>query len=972
MPTLVIAEKPSVARDLARVLGVKQKQKGFLQGNGWVISWCIGHLVELCEPHEYNGQWKRWNMDTLPMIPPQPFNLRPVKRTKEQYDIVSRLLKRRDFDAVVNACDAGREGELIFRYVYNLSGSTLPIQRLWISSMTDEAISEGFARLQPGIQYENLWHAARCRSEADWLVGMNATRGMTLKVRQSNKGRDTPLFSVGRVQTPTLTMLVQREQEIVNFKPEDYWQVYGHFQHEKGQYVGKWFRDKVDRFKKEEQANDLVSQLEGHPAHVSQVKKTTHRERPPLLFDLTRLQRTANKRYGYSAARTLEIAQELYEKHKLLTYPRTDSMHLSSDMKPKILGIVRNIDVDPYAPFSQELLDLPKIPYPKRIFNDTKVSDHHAIIPTSKRPNLDKLPNDARNIYDLVVRRFLGAFFPDAIIEKTKIITKILNDTFVTNGKVIASPGWRRVAGWDDNSAKKSKSKRKKGTDKDEEQSILPPVQKGDDCGVEKIEIRKKRTKPPPRYNEASLLAAMEGAGKQLDDAELQQALKDSGLGTPATRASIIETLLGRQYATRQGKNLNPTPKGMYLIQSMPFEGLSSPQLTGEWESRMARMARGNYAHEAFEQEVNEFVRHMLDCIKQSRLIDLPSEIKGPPPKGGGKGRSNRPSREPMGVCPSCKGAIIEYDKVFACRGEDGQQQGCGFRVFREVASKKLTTSMVKQLLDKGHTKMLKGFKSRAGNKFDAALILQEGGNVSFDFTGQQGSPKKAKKPQASKKDTQTPDKTTSKSTKKKQTTKASSTESKQRTDSEGKPTRPPARVAPAPPAVQYDTQGAPAPSANDSMELPDLSFASHYGDKPEAHYRRANDFRPPAQASPHALRAQVSQVIPQNAPQTSPPRPQRESLGKCPNCHTGNIIRGRKAWGCDRYREGCQTTIPFVLEGRPFQESEVQELIENKRLGPLKGFKDGDQTFEGNVMLDFTPEKTNVCLQAIIKTPKR
>jgi len=779
MPRLIIAEKPSVARDLARVLGAKQKQKGFIQGNGWLITWCIGHLVELCEPHEYQSTWKKWSLTTLPMLP-ENFLLRPQKNTRSQFEVVRRLMSRKDVQSVVNACDAGREGELIFRYAYELAGCNKRTERLWISSMTDEAIQQGFSRLQPGEHYDDLWHAARCRSEADWLVGLNATRAMTIRTRQFVRTQNAPLLSVGRVQTPTLAMLVHREQEIIHFVPQDYWQLLGHFSAEPGDYTGKWFLqkskdEKVDRFFKEEEAQALMEKLQDKSGEVQKVDRRKVREKPPYLFDLTRLQRTANKRFGFSAARTLEIAQGLYQNHKVITYPRTDSIFLPSDMIPKMKSTFRALHTGPYEPFTDFLLGLEKLPISRRFFNDKKVTDHHAIIPTTKRANWGKLNMDEQKIYDIIIRRFLGAFFPDAVFEKTTVITVVEEETFLTRGKVLLERGWREVAGLPDNPRSTKKNKAKKGgeSDDDEESAeLLPPLKEGDVVSIRELELLAKKTKPPPRYTEATLLSAMEGAGKKLEDEELQQAMKDSGLGTPATRASIIETLLFRKYIERNKKTLHPTTKGILLVEAMPVESLKSPQLTGQWEARLARIARGEDSHQDFEVKVRDYVTDLVNAIRQTS----PNTMQG-----------------------------------FMQHAHDASLQG--------------TT--------KSYGKKQGGYKKK--------------GKSTTKKSG--GYSKKSYSKKTTKKSTSTRKKTTSKSS-----------------------------------YVQVSSP-------------------------------------PPEQP----IRISV-----------------RQGLATCPSCGIGQMIQGKRAWGCNRWRDGCQTVIPFTLEGRDLSTQETRKLLEEGQLGPLKGFQDG------------------------------
>ncbi|HEX2568323.1 MAG TPA: DNA topoisomerase [Polyangia bacterium] len=682
---LIIAEKPSVARDLARVLNVRPSGKAYFEGAGRVITWCVGHLVELEEPAAYDERWRPWRLDVLPMLPAS-FRLRPVAETADQLRVVRDLLVDRRFTEVVNACDAGREGELIFRYVYELCQSRLPIRRLWISSLTDEAIRKGFAALRPGRDYEALAAAARCRSEADWLVGMNATRAITLRHRQ---GGDSPLYSIGRVQTPTLGLLVQREKAIRSFVPRDYWEVRGRFAAAGGgegaPFAALWFtgahkNERMSRLGRLDLAEAVVERCRkatGERApRVESVRQKTVREPPPLLFDLTSLQRTANKRFGMSATRTLEVAQSLYETHKLLTYPRTDSRHLSGDLEAEMPRIWTALaDVPAYAPFATALLERPPRPG-RRVFDDKKVQDHHAIIPTGKTPRLESLGADERRIFDLVTRRFLGVFFPDAEFALTELVVVVGGaepggaagatagpakgaaprgraasaratagaapisaergeqeeggeaesplveelppppDRFLARGRVRLAAGWQAVAGIDG----EERGEREGGEREGEAVQGLPPLREGDRLGG-RFETVAKQTRPPPHYTEAALLGAMEAAGRAIEDETLRLAMKDCGLGTPATRAATIETLLKRGFVVRERKQLLPTERGMALIEALPVDSLASAELTGAWEARLARVARGAETRAAFMTDIVGYVREVVGAIRASTPV---------------------------------------------------------------------------------------------------------------------------------------------------------------------------------------------------------------------------------------------------------------------------------------------------------------------------------------------------------------
>ncbi len=752
MVQLVIAEKPSVARDLARVLEVRPSGKGCFEGKDKVITWCIGHLVELDEPASYDGRWKAWRMDTLPMVPAE-FKLRAVPGTRDQLRTVCDLLRDKRFDEVINACDAGREGELIFRYVYQLAGSHLPIRRLWISSLTDEAVRKGFAALRSGRDMEALADAARCRSEADWLVGLNATRAVTIRHR---RGDSSTLFSIGRVQTPTLAILVEREKQIRAFVPQDFWLLKGHFTTAgDAKFPATFVLGKASRFASAALAEAVRDRDRGHATVadpqgpvVESLKQSKTREPPPLLFDLTSLQRTANKRFGLSAKATLEVAQALYERHKILTYPRTDARHLSSDMVKEMERIVGGVEkMADYAGFARALLDHPPRPS-KRVFDDGKVSDHHAIIPTGKVVDPKSLGRDEQRIFDLVVRRFLGAFFPDAEFAQTEAIVRVGSgagektgpgveeaaaiatlppppDRFIARGRVRTVAGWQEVAGFGDEADERSGKKSKK-KDEDEEESAtttLPQLAEGERLAGD-FSTLAKRTKPPARHTEATLLSAMENAGKLVDDEEMRAAMKDSGLGTPATRAAIIETLLKRAFVAREGKHLVPTPMGIGLIEALPVQNLASPELTGNWEARLARIARGQEQRVTFMADIAGYVKEVVEAIRAAApMADVPMAAQKPAagkgvrrpggktkktPRGStasGPSTTATPSREiGKGIaalaCPVCKqGQIIAGKRGWGC---SRWREGCKFVVWFEADGKKRSEADLRAIVNEG------------------------------------------------------------------------------------------------------------------------------------------------------------------------------------------------------------------------------------------------------------------------------
>src|SRR5215210_3699007 len=525
---LIVAEKPSVGRDIASALGRHRKEKGALVGEGWTVTWALGHLAELAPPDAYGEEYKQWRLDSLPILPGR-FKVRVNHKTREQFNVVRGLMRSPSATEVVNACDAGREGELIFAYLYGLSGCRKPVLRLWISSLTHEAIRSGFDALRDGRRMKPLEDAARSRGEADWVVGMNATRAYSVRF-----GRPGNVLSVGRVQTPTLKLLVDREREIRDFKPEKFWTVHARFSREGSTYDGVWFKNKQNRLP-EREAADRIAQ------------KKTATEKPPLLYDLTELQRNANARYGFTAERTLRAAQALYEERKLITYPRTSSRYLSKDL---VGGLKKRVEaagaLPDLSPFAEKLLGGQKLLISKRIVDDSKVTDHHAIVPTNKEPS-GGLPPDEAKVYDLVARRFLVVFFPAARFENTTVVTEVREEMFLSRGRVVLEAGWRAL--YPDGV----------GGRKEKEPPVLPPIEVGQEWDVAKVGVKEGETKPPPRYSESALLGAMETAGKLVEDEELRQQMKDSGLGTPATRAATIERLIKVGYIEREKKVLVPT-----------------------------------------------------------------------------------------------------------------------------------------------------------------------------------------------------------------------------------------------------------------------------------------------------------------------------------------------------------------------------------------------------------------------------
>jgi len=597
---VVVAEKPSVGRDIARVLGCRNSGKGCLSGNGYVVTWAVGHLVTLVEPDELDERYKKWRNEDLPILP-DSIPLKVIPATRDQYDIVRGLINDANTDEVICATDAGREGELIFRYIYDKCGCTKPVNRLWINSMTDEAIAEGFRTIQPSSKYAGLCRSAQCRSVADWLVGMNASRAFTLRY-------DT-LLSVGRVQTPTLAILVKRRKEIEDFKPEQYATLSADF----GDYKGDWFSEKCNpdtHLKSKEDAQAIAAQVKGKTGKVISAQTTRGRDLPPQLYDLTSLQRDANKMLGFTADKTLQLAQSLYEKHKALTYPRTDSRYLPPDMIPKVIQTMRNLPQS-YQPYVEGALPDGKLPVSKRTIDAEKVTDHHALIPTTQRVDPARFSEDERQLYDLVTRRMLQAFYPPREYDATKVITQVEEHTFRTNGRVVLMEGWHAIPPLEN--PPRTRTKKKDG----EEEVVLPPLQADDTRTVKACTVKEEATKPPPQHNDASILNAMENAGKELEDEELARQMKGSGIGTPATRAAIIERLIKVGYAERKGKNLLATDKGVQLIAIMPQE-IASPEMTGRWELALDKITDGKQDADKFMESIRRFSAFLVTYAQQN------------------------------------------------------------------------------------------------------------------------------------------------------------------------------------------------------------------------------------------------------------------------------------------------------------------------------------------------------------------
>ncbi len=701
-PTLVIAEKPSVGRDLARVLpGPFAKHEGYLEGPEHTITWAVGHLVQLADPDEYDDRFKKWRMADLPIVPERFQLVVRDERSKKQMNVVKRLLGRDQVETVVNACDAGREGELIFAYLYEKAGSKTPVQRLWLNSMTTDAIREAFGHLRPGPELASLEAAARSRSEADWIVGMNATRAATIRLRSSFDGA----VSLGRVQTPTLAILARREQEIRDFKPEPYWIVDALLdtaQNGPRRYEGRYHAGANPRIKTAAEAEAVVRDCDGQTGQITKLEKSERKERPQLLYDLTSLQRDANSRFGFTARRTLAAAQRLYEEHKALTYPRTSSRYLTGDMIPEIKPIAGLLgDQQEYSAAAEYVVSLEKLPL-ARVVNDLKVSDHHAIIPTrAERHPVEKMNSDDRRIYDLVVKRFLAIFHPDAVFENTRVETTVATHVFRTRGKLMLVPGWRAVYGESADAEPGGRSDDDEGLEQQ-----LPKLERGEDVEVKKISSEEKETKPPRRYTEGSLLAAMETAGKLVDEEELREAMKDSGIGTPATRAAIIERLIQVGYIERDGRALVVTEKGLNVIRLLGEHPLTSPGLTGDWEHRLAKIETGSDSREAFMGDIVKFT--------ESTVSELDTKLK-----------DVRIPRANLGPCPVCGRDIVENRKGYSCWSRE--DPGCGFVIWKAKAGKQLPIAVARELIKTGRTeKPVTGFKGRSGRGFRAKLELMQ------------------------------------------------------------------------------------------------------------------------------------------------------------------------------------------------------------------------------------------------------
>ncbi|MGH8616434.1 MAG: DNA topoisomerase III [Burkholderiales bacterium] len=710
---LIIAEKPSVANDIARVLGGFKKQGDYFESDDQVLSSAVGHLLQLAVPEEFEVKRGKWSFANLPVIPPH-FALQPIEKNAERLKTLVKLIKRKDVSGLINACDAGREGELIFRYIARHSGTTKPIRRLWLQSMTPGAIRDGFTQLRSDQEMLPLADAAVCRSEADWLVGINGTRAMTAF---NSKSGGFHLTTVGRVQTPTLAILVEREERIKKFVPRDYFEVHAVFAAKAGEYEARWLDENFDKKQRDDdaelkperlwaraRAEAIRAKCVGRPATVEEESKPAT-QLSPLLYDLTSLQREANGRFGFSARNTLGLAQALYEKHKVLTYPRTDARALPEDYIDTVNETLKMLQdgafvAGPgshYAPFAKKVLKEGWVKPNKRIFNNAKISDHFAIIPTTLAPKT--LSEPEQKLYDLVVKRFLAVFYPASEFRVTTRITRVEGEAFKTEGRVMVAPGWLEVYGRDLQS---------------ESTPELVAVNAGEKPLAQTVEVQALQTKPPPRFTEATLLSAMEGAGKLVDDEELREAMREKGLGTPATRAAVIEGLIREDYVHRNARELQPTAKAfslMTLLRGLQIDELTKPELTGDWEYQLAEMEHGKLKREQFMRQIEVMTKKIVARAKSHESDTVPGEFS-----------------TLATACPKCGGIVKENYKKFQC-------QKCDFSLWRILAGRQLEPQEIDELIQAGKVGPLQGFRSRLGKPFAAMLkLVPPDYKIEFDF----------------------------------------------------------------------------------------------------------------------------------------------------------------------------------------------------------------------------------------------
>ncbi|UZP68707.1 DNA topoisomerase 3 [Desulfovibrio mangrovi] len=701
--TLIIAEKPSVAREIAPLVNATGRRDGYIEGPTHLVSWAVGHLVGIAEPEDQHEVWKgKWTLDQLPIIPPK-FKLAVLAEGRKQFAVLNRLLNLDDVDTVINATDAGREGELIFRRIYLMAECSKPVKRFWASDMTEEGLKKSLNKLLPDSNKRNLGLASFARAEADWLIGMNFSRIFTIKANS--------LVSVGRVQTPVLKLLADRRRDVEHFVPQNYWTVEGSFgkpnapaDEQEPPFAATWHRPPdldETRISKEEQANRIASECEGKDGVVESTTSRKGTTKPPLPFDLTTLQREANTRFGYSAKDTLTIAQALYEQKKLLTYPRTDSRHLTKELFAEILNYFRaiyHLYPDETVPAVERVREGKKFP----CVDDKKVTDHHAIIPTANKADLDRLSGEERNIYDMVCRRFIAAFSMEATFSASTVHIVVEDHTFIAKGKVFKDRGWLQVEPW-----------------RAAEDNPLPALRKGSKVSTEAVNAVRRQTKAPAHFTDASLLAAMETAGKFVEDDELRNAMKERGLGTPATRAQIIETLLSRGYVNKDGKKLICSDRGLEVadIVSALLPEVSSPEMTGQWEKKLKDIEAAQYTYPDFMREIRTMVSRGVGHIKGRNVTSLIVATKA----------RSLPVREPDGNCPLCGGEIMEREKGYSCSRWKREDGGCLFVIWKSMFGRELPEEIVRELLATGRTAQPLDFVSKAGKPYSARLVLEEG-----------------------------------------------------------------------------------------------------------------------------------------------------------------------------------------------------------------------------------------------------
>ncbi|KLU65185.1 DNA topoisomerase 3 [Desulfosporosinus acididurans] len=744
---LIIAEKPSQAREYANALGVRSRADGYLENEAYIITWCYGHLLELERPETYmdlDRVGKRWSLNRLPVLPKTAEFRRVVKSGAEkQYQIVLHLLRSSEIEEVICGTDADREGQLLFQEIWEASKCQKPLKRLWISSLTASSILEGMNNLQPAQSVAGLAAAGHGRAYADWDFGMNLTEGFTSLFGSYDTLRKKPnVISIGRVQTPTLALIVEREWEILSFNPQPFFEIRAEFATSKGNYIAKWYdiTNETKRIAKRGEAEEIIQRIQGKPAFIQKLTKKDLQEPPPLLFDLTSLTVAASKKYGFSAEKVLKIAQSLYEK-KGITYPRTDCPYLSKDLIPKLANHLEAVNQEPYRKLVAEAIRY-GVPQGKRVINT--ISAHHAIIPTTEKTARDRLTRDEQNLYDLIVRRFIAVWYPPAKYSQTDVDTVIEGEHFAVKGKILKNPGWKVVYDYD-------KDEIEDGTT-----TVLPPLDQGQEVETKALSIEEKTTKPPKRYSQGDLLKAMEGAGKQVDDEILRQQLKGKGLGTVATRPAIIESLIDRGYIYQEQKALKPTVKGTELIQLIKkrlakAQLLISAEMTGQMEFNLSKVEKGKLTLEAYISDVEMAIRQIIEELRTFEQTNgkMPIAVGSKPlaPKSitGGvhrtlakKDKSGSKIADEgltlLGKCPRCGHEVIEGQKGFGC---SNWKNGCHFVIWKkQLCGKTITPNQVKSLLKKGRTPLIKGFKSNTGKKFSAYLVWDkpEEGKLKFEF----------------------------------------------------------------------------------------------------------------------------------------------------------------------------------------------------------------------------------------------